>query len=118
MKSSRTPEETTLADLLTKLIQDYDEAQFPIAETPPHEMIAYLMEQRGLTPAELEEVIGSRAQVSNILSGKRAISPPQAKKMAAFFRVAADLFIEGSLPFPQSSDRCTQNTPPSAECRE
>jgi antitoxin component HigA of HigAB toxin-antitoxin module len=38
-------------------------------------------------------VIGSKGRVSGILAGKRAIGKEQAKKLAAFFRVRADLFL-------------------------
>jgi HTH-type transcriptional regulator/antitoxin HigA len=93
MKPNRTVEECALADLLTKLISDYDEAHFPIEETPPHEMVAYLMEQRGLKPADLVGLIGSRAHVSGMISGKRAIDKAQARKLAAFFNVSTDLFL-------------------------
>jgi antitoxin component HigA of HigAB toxin-antitoxin module len=38
-------------------------------------------------------VIGSKGRVSEILSGKRAVSKGQAKKLAEFFCVRADLFL-------------------------
>ena len=38
-------------------------------------------------------MIGSRAQVSALVSGRRGISKAQAKKLAEFFHVTADLFI-------------------------
>ncbi len=93
IKTDPTTEERALADLLTKLVNDYDESVFPIEATPPHQMLAYLMQQRGLKQADLVELIGSRAQVSDMVSGKRAISKSQAKKLAAFFKVSTDLFI-------------------------
>jgi HTH-type transcriptional regulator / antitoxin HigA len=60
---------------------------------PPHEMVRYLMEQRGLRQADLAPVIGSRAQVSDLVNGRRGISKAQAKKLAQFFHVSAELFI-------------------------
>jgi HTH-type transcriptional regulator / antitoxin HigA len=82
-----------LADLLTKLIDDYDDLHYPLPELEPHKMLAYLMEQRGLKQADLVDLIGSRAQVSDIVTGKRAISKAQAKKLAQFFKLSTDLFI-------------------------
>jgi antitoxin component HigA of HigAB toxin-antitoxin module len=38
-------------------------------------------------------VLGTRGRVSEVLSGKRSISKEQAKKLAALFKVSADLFI-------------------------
>jgi HTH-type transcriptional regulator/antitoxin HigA len=56
-------------------------------------MVAFLLEHRGLRPSDLWPVIGSKGRVSEILAGKRSISKEQAKKLAQFFRVRADLFL-------------------------
>jgi HTH-type transcriptional regulator/antitoxin HigA len=89
-----TPEEDALLDLLTNLIRDYEERAYPPREkSKPHEMVSFLLEQRGLAPKDLWPVIGSRSRVSEILAGKRSISKDQAKKLAEFFHVQADLFI-------------------------
>jgi len=89
-----TAEEDELLDLLTNLIRDYEAGRYPARErSQPHEMVAFLLEQRGLMPKDLWPVIGSRGRVSEILAGKRTISKEQAKKFADFFRVRADLFL-------------------------
>ncbi|HMC59469.1 MAG TPA: helix-turn-helix domain-containing protein [Candidatus Solibacter sp.] len=89
-----TPEEDALLDLLTNLIRDYEATAYPPREkSKPGEMVAFLLEQRALKPSDLWPVIGSRSRVSEILSGKRSISKEQAKKLAEFFRVRADLLI-------------------------
>ena len=93
MRAKPTAEERALADLLTKLINDYDDLHYSIPKSPPHRMLAYLMEQRGLKQADLVDLIGSRAQVSDMVTGKRAISKTQAKKLAGFFNLSTDLFI-------------------------
>jgi HTH-type transcriptional regulator/antitoxin HigA len=86
------PEEEALLALLERLVQDYDD-RIELPEVPPHEMVKFLMDQRGLRQAALVEVIGSRAQVSAMVSGRRGISKAQAKKLAEFFHVPADLVI-------------------------
>jgi len=89
-----TPEEDALLDLLTNLVRDYEAAAYPGREkSSPHEMVAFLLEQRGLAPKDLWAVIGSKGRVSEILAGTRSVSKEQAKKLAGFFRVRADLFI-------------------------
>ena len=89
-----TPEEDALLDLLTNLIRDYEATAYPRRErSSPHEMVAFLLEQRSLAPKDLWPVIGSKSRVSEILAGRRSISKEQAKKLAEFFRVRADLFI-------------------------
>jgi hypothetical protein len=44
----------------------------------------------------LLDVFGSRGIASEVVSGKRAISKAQAKKLAALFHVPADLFLSSS----------------------
>jgi len=88
------PEEDALLDLLTNLIRDYEASAYPSRRrSKPHEMVAFLLEQRDLKPNHLWPVIGSKGRVSEILAGKRPISKEQAKKLAAFFHVRADLFL-------------------------
>ena len=87
------PEEKALSQLLTKLIQDYDDAHYPLPDVAPHRMVQFLMEHRGLKQADLVSVIGSRAQVSDLVNGKRGISKAQVKLLARYFGVSTDLFI-------------------------
>jgi HTH-type transcriptional regulator / antitoxin HigA len=88
-----TPEEDALLELLTDLIHDFESKAYPTGKSSAHEMVAFLLEQRGLRPGDLWPVIGSKGRVSEILAGKRSISKEQAKKFAEFFHVRPDLFI-------------------------
>jgi HTH-type transcriptional regulator/antitoxin HigA len=89
-----TPEEDALLDLLTNLIRDYEASDYPLRpKSAPHELVAFLLEQRKLKPSDLWPVIGSKGRVSEILAGKRSISKEQAKKLAEFLSVRADLFL-------------------------
>ena len=91
---SLTPEEDALLDLLTNLIRDYEARAYPRREkSKPHEMVVFLLEQRGLAAKDLWRVIGSTGRVSEIVAGKRPISKDQAKKLAEFFHVGVGLFI-------------------------
>ncbi len=91
-KRKLTPEEEALREILATLIKVYDD-QFTLPEQPPYEMVKHMMEQRGLKQADLVPVLGSRAQVSDLVNGKRGISKAQAKALAKYFGVSAELFI-------------------------
>jgi HTH-type transcriptional regulator/antitoxin HigA len=91
-KRKLTPEEEALREILVALIEVYDD-KFSLPEQPPHKMVKFLMEQRGLKQADLVPVLGSRAQVSDLVNGKRGISKAQVKKLADYFGVSAELFI-------------------------
>lgn len=86
-------EETSLLEMLSILIEEYDRKHYPPSASQPHKMLAFMLDQRGLEPHDLWPVLGSKGRVSEILSGKRAISKTQAKKLAEFFHVPIDLFI-------------------------
>lgn len=88
-----TPEEHELAELLTLLIEEYEERRYPIRKASPQQTLQHLMEARNLTQKDLWKLFGSKGITSEVFHGKRAISKAQAKKLAAYFHVSADLFI-------------------------
>ena len=87
------PEESRLLDLLTTLIEQYEEQQYPMGPVSPHDMLRHLMEARGLTHKDMWPLFGSKGVASEVLNGKRAISKTHAKKLAEFFHVSPALFI-------------------------
>ena len=42
---SRTPEEDQLFELVTRLIEDFEDEHYPIPDAPPHRILRYLIEQ-------------------------------------------------------------------------
>jgi len=88
-----TPEERELTELLTVLIEKYEERHFPIRQASAQQTLHHLMEARNLTQKDLWKVFGSKGITSEVFHGKRSISKAQAKKLAEFFHVSAELFI-------------------------
>jgi HTH-type transcriptional regulator/antitoxin HigA len=89
----RSPEQDALLELMALLVHDYEEKHYRLPQAEPRAMLAYLIEERGLQPSDLWDVLGSKSRVSEILSGKRSISKDQAKRLAAFFHVPVELFL-------------------------
>jgi HTH-type transcriptional regulator / antitoxin HigA len=87
------PEESALLETMAILVQAYDDRHHPLPPVSPNETLAYLMETSGRTAKDLLPVFGTRGRVSEVLSGKRSISKENAKRLAAMFKVAVDLFI-------------------------
>src|SRR5713226_9049745 len=87
------PEEKELAELLTVLVDEYEERRYPIRKASPQQTLQHLMEARKLTQKDLWKIFGSRGITSEVFHGKRSISKTHAKRLAAFFHVSADLFI-------------------------
>ena len=92
-RENPTREEQELAELLTVLIDQYEERRFPIRKASPQQTLQHLMEARNLTQKDLWKVFGSKGITSEVFHGKRSISKAQAKKLGAFFRVSAEMFI-------------------------
>jgi len=87
------PEEEALAEVLTLLIEDYEDNAHPLPRVSPHESLNALMEERGLKHKDVWPVLGNKGAATEILSGRRSVNKAQAKRLAEFFRVPADLFI-------------------------
>ena len=88
-----TPEEDRLLDLLSALVERYEDETEEFPASPPHRMLQFLLEQNDLSPAEMIKVFGSSARLSEVLNGKRAINKTQAKALGECFKVSPDLFI-------------------------
>jgi HTH-type transcriptional regulator/antitoxin HigA len=81
-----------LVETLTILVEAYDDAHYPIAETSGVEMLKFLMEQHGLSQGDLPE-IGSQGVVSEILRGKRELNVHQIAALSKRFGLPADVFF-------------------------
>jgi len=92
-REDTSPEEKELAELLTVLVDEYEERRYPIREASPQQTLKHLMEARKLTQKDLWKVFGSKGITSEVFHGKRAISKAQARKLAEFFHVNIELFI-------------------------
>ena len=88
-----TPEEREYSELLTVLIEAFENANYALEGSTPGSRLRSLMEEHGLRQRDLLDVFGSRGIASEVVSGKRAISKAHAKKLAGLFHVPADLFL-------------------------
>jgi HTH-type transcriptional regulator/antitoxin HigA len=87
------PEEEALAEVLTLLIEDYEEKRYPLPCVSPHESLNALMEERGFKHKDIWPILGNKGAATEVLAGHRSISKAQAKRLAEFFRVPVELFI-------------------------
>jgi HTH-type transcriptional regulator/antitoxin HigA len=90
----RSPEEDRLLELLTRLSSDFEAANYDFGASKPNEVLAFLLEKRGMKQVDLLQMLGcSRGALSDILTGRRQIARGPARKLAEFFRLPLDLFI-------------------------
>ena len=86
-------EERELQALLAHLCTEYEDRTVEPPASTPLEVLAFLMEQNSLRPADMLGVFGSRAVASQVLSGKREISKAHARRLADRFRLSIEAFI-------------------------
>lgn len=91
------PEHAPLFDLVTFYISEWEKEHYTDiidGEMPPHEMLAYYLETRGVSQLQLQkDGIVNQGNLSKILKGEREISKELAKKLAGYFGVSVELFI-------------------------
>ena len=62
------------SELLSILIEKFEDEHYPIETADPIEAIKFRMEQMGLRKTELTDILGYKSRVSEILSKKRKLS--------------------------------------------
>jgi HTH-type transcriptional regulator/antitoxin HigA len=92
-KDTLTPQEKDLADLLTLLIEDYEEKHYQLPKASPLDAIIFLMDQHGLKQKDLVDVFGTPSIVSEVLSGKRDLNKEHISRLSKRFRVSPELFF-------------------------
>jgi HTH-type transcriptional regulator/antitoxin HigA len=88
-----TPEGDQL-DVLVTLVEAYEAKHYPIADPDPIAAIVHRMEALGLTPKELEPMLGNRGQVTEILERKRPLTLNMIRKLAKGIRIPAHVLIQ------------------------
>ena len=91
-------------ELLVKLVEIYEDEKYPISSPDPISAIKFRMEQQGLKNKDLIPYIGSKSKVSEVLSGKRALSLNMIRKLNEGLGIPAEVLIkETGKTLPDSS---------------
>jgi HTH-type transcriptional regulator / antitoxin HigA len=80
-------------DVLATLVDAYESKHHAIDAPDPITAIHFRMEQQGLTRKDLEPMIGSRARVSEVLTGKRSLTLEMVRRVKSGLGISADLLI-------------------------
>ena len=90
---SGTPEADEL-DILTDLVELFEAKRMALGHRTPPGAIHFRMEQSGLPARDLTTFIGSRAKVSEMLSGKRPLTTQIARALRADRGIPADVLLQ------------------------
>ena len=77
----------------TRLIEAYERVRWPRRPSSLPDLLAYLMEQHDMSRADLVPLLGTPSRVSEVLSGKRALSMSMVRRLRDRFGIPADLLI-------------------------
>jgi HTH-type transcriptional regulator/antitoxin HigA len=98
-KKQRTAEEKRLAELLTLLVEEYEQRYALPRTAGPVDVLRHLMDSNGLRQVDLLDVFGTASIVSEVLKGKRELSKTHIAKLSERFhlsqRCSSDLFGAG-----------------------
>lgn len=92
-KPARSAAEEVYLGALSDLVETYEREHVVIPPVSGVEALRYLMEENGLSQADLAPVFGSRSIVSEVLSGKRRLALRHISRLAERFGVPADVFM-------------------------
>jgi HTH-type transcriptional regulator / antitoxin HigA len=83
-------------DVLATLIDAYEAEHYPMDPPDPIEAIKFRMEQQGLTRRDLEEIIGTRTRIAEVLNRKRGLSVAMIRRLHERLGISVEVLIRPS----------------------
>lgn len=96
-KCDPTPEEDDAIELMTLLVERYEQERYPAPEAEPAEVLRYLLERNGLSQRDIAAELGSESTVSLVFSGKRQLNRDHIARLSRRFNVSPAVFFGVSL---------------------
>lgn len=81
-------------EILSILIDRYENENFPIGMPDPIEAIKFRMEQMGMKQKDLAEVVGFKSRVSEILSKKRKLTLDMIRKLHTTLHIPTEVLVQ------------------------
>ena len=83
-------------DVLATLIDVYEAKHYAMDPPDPVEAIKFRMEQQGLTRKDLEDIIGTRTRIAEVLNRKRSLSIGMIRRLHDRLGISAEVLIQPS----------------------
>jgi len=81
-------------EILSILIDKYENENFPIGMPDPIEAIKFRMEQIGMKQKDLAKVVGFKSRVSEILNKKRKLTLDMIRKLNTTLRIPTEVLVQ------------------------
>lgn len=88
-----TAAERRMAELLTLLIEDFEEKHYTLKASSPVDVLNELMSANKLKQKDLLDVFGTPSIVSEVLHGKRQLTTEHVRRLSRRFHVSPEVFI-------------------------
>jgi HTH-type transcriptional regulator/antitoxin HigA len=93
LMGSDDPADLARLEAQARLIAAYEQERWPPRSPRIADMIRYLMDQHGLSRADMVPILGSASRVSEVLGGKKELSMTMVQRLRARFGVPADVLL-------------------------
>lgn len=91
-------------ELLSVLVEAYENKKYPIEPPDPIEAIIFRMEEQGLKQTDLVPYFGTRSRVSEVLARKRPLTVNMIRALSAGLGISADTLVGIDAPENVVSD--------------
>jgi HTH-type transcriptional regulator / antitoxin HigA len=81
-------------EVLSLLIENYENKHYPIEAPDPIEAIKFRMEQLGYERKDLEKIIGYKGRVSEILNKKRKLTLEMIRRIHNALQIPTDVLLQ------------------------
>ena len=92
-KQNVTAAEDKLIQLLTVLVEKFEDSHYPVPNAGPLDIIRHLMEVHQLRQKDLVDVFGTESVVSDVLNGKRELTKEHIRRLSERFGVSPAVFF-------------------------
>ncbi|HEY1902489.1 MAG TPA: helix-turn-helix domain-containing protein [Terracidiphilus sp.] len=95
-KAEPTPDEEEAIELMTLLVERYEQEHYPVPGAEPADVLRFLLERNGLSQRDVAAELGSESTVSLVLSGKRQLNRDHIARLSERFGVSPAVFFKAA----------------------
>ncbi len=92
-ESNPTPAQTEAIELLTLLIERYEDEHYALPQASPADVLRFLLSRHGLKQRDIAADLGGESVVSEVLSGKRRLNAAHIEQLSKRFHVSPAVFF-------------------------
>lgn len=92
-------------ELLSLLVEKYEQEHYPIAAPNPIEAIKFRMDQMNLRQVDIAPLFGSKTRVSEVMHGKRQLTLKMITLLNRYLGIPLESLVSGNKDIKLDSDK-------------